>query len=638
SYNRNYNTRYGVEFFSACDIGVKFYCGYSPHRLGLFTVTNQFTIGSNSGEDGQKYVGEAFQLNDDVSWIKGSHQFSFGGNGLLGRYHQINHFVDAGAWTFNAARAGNNLGDLMLGLLSNLNAGNIGEHYIRQWNYSMYATDSWKLSPRITLNYGLRWEPFITQTVPNGRVYTFDFNRFQSLTRSTVFVNAPAGLYYPGDPGFPGQNGIKNRWGQFAPRIGLAWDPMGDGKTSIRASLTYGYNFQSGQWRLDASGSAPWGNRTNVTGAFDDPWAGQPGGNPFPYVLDKNAPFAPFALFNSVHYDIKTPTTTAWNFGIQRQFGSEWLVAATYIGNQTAHMWTLRPVNPAQFLGNTATCTVGSITITSCNTTASTNQRRKLSLLNPVEGGKMSAIAETDDGGTMGYNGLLLSVQRRFAKSYSASFNYTWSHCIGDYADLNSQGPQADATYVNPDSRKFDRASCDTDRRHLLNFTSVAEVPRFGNRALRIAASGWKVAAIYRWSSGSPLNITVADLSLNGSLLQRPNLVSANPYGGSSAPSGTYLVKAAFANPTLGTLGNLARNAVDGPRTFAFDMSGSRNFKLRESLGLEIRAEAFNVTNSFRPGNPNTTFTSAVFGQIRTTATGDLGAPRIMQFSMKFTF
>jgi hypothetical protein len=134
------------------------------------------------------------------------------------------------------------------------------------------------------------------------------------------------------------------------------------------------------------------------------------------------------------------------------------------------------------------------------------------------------------------------------------------------------------------------------------------------------------------------LNITIADRSLNGSLQQRANQISANAYGGSSSPSGVYLLKSSFENPALGTLGNLGRNAVDGPRTFAFDMSVSRSFKVRESLGFEVRGEAFNVTNSFRPGNPNTTFTSAVFGQIRSTATGDLDAPRIMQFSLKFTF
>ncbi|MEQ1884509.1 MAG: TonB-dependent receptor [Bryobacteraceae bacterium] len=641
SYNRNYNTRYGVEFFSACDLGVNFYCGYAPKRLGLFTVANQFVMGSNSGEQGQKYVGESFQLNDDVSFVKGAHQFSFGGNALLGRYHQTNHFVSSGAWTFNNTLSGNNLSDMMLGRLSTLNAGNIGEHYIRQWGISLYANDTWKINQRLTLNWGVRWEPYITQTVPNGRVYAFDWSRFSAGTKSNVFLNAPAGLYYPGDQGFPGENGINNRWNQYAPRVGLAWDPFGDGKTSIRASYTYGYNFQSGQWRLDASGSAPWGNRTNVTGvSFDNPWGAA--GSPFPYTLDKNAPFAPFALFNSVRYDVRTPTTSAWSFGIQRQMGSEWLVSATYLGNETSHMWTLQPINPALIVPNTAGTAIGTCpagVTAGCNAVSNTNQRRRSFLERPADGAKMSAIADTDDGGSMSYNAMLLSIQRRFSHNYSASFNYTLSHCIGDYADLNSQGPQADATYTNPNSRRFDRGNCDTDRRHLFNLTSVAQTPRFGSRPLRMVASDWKFSGIYRYISGSPLNVVAgADRALNGSNLQRVNLVDPNAYGPSSAALGTYLQRTAFATPALGTLGNLARNAYYGPGVFTIDMSVSRNFRLTEAFGLEIRGEAFNLTNSFRPGNPNVTLTSGQFGQIRSTAAGDFGLPRILQFSMKFTF
>lgn len=247
----------------------------------------------------------------------------------------------------------------------------------------------------------------------------------------------------------------------------------------------------------------------------------------------------------------------------------------------------------------------------------------------------MGFVTHGDDGGTQGYHGMILSIERRAAQGVTINANYTWSHCIGPYASVyNPMGLNPNQSYTAPDNRDFDQGNCDSDRRHIFNLTSVAETPRFANPAVRVLATGWRFSGIYRRSSGSPLNIISGqDRALNGVELQRADQAAANPYSGSSAPMNSYLNAAAFAVPALGTLGNMRRNSLVGPATWSLDVSLSRGFNVRESQRVEFRAEAYNLTNSFRPGNPNNSLANNTLGQIRTSLD-----PRIMQFAVKYVF
>src|SRR5712691_8329374 len=140
----------------------------------------------------------------------------------------------------------------------------------------LYFTDIWKLSPRLTLNFGVRWEPFLPQNITNGQISAFEMSRFLAGTKSTIFLNAPPGFYFPGDPGFPGQAAAYRQWMHFDPRGGIAWDPRGDGKMSVRAAYAFGYAYVPGIQREDQAGSNPWGGRTTITpggaaGSFVNP-------------------------------------------------------------------------------------------------------------------------------------------------------------------------------------------------------------------------------------------------------------------------------------------------------------------------------------------------------------------------------
>jgi len=672
SVNRIRNWQIGNSFFSLCDAGAtSFYCGNSPTWISGSTITGGFAFGSSFGGADKAHWPYwnpwSAQVNDDVSIVKGAHQLSFGGGALYGRMIEQARFADGGQLTFNGSVTGLGLADFLTGRLFTLFQGQPNKHQANQLNLNLYMTDTWKLTPRLTANLGVRWDPYLPQRIPDivkgtpGAVYNFNHDRFINGVYSSVFKNAPAGFYFPGDPGFPGKSGIDNQWWHFTPRVGFAWDVKGDGKTSLRASYSFGYVFMTGIWREDTSGSNPWGGRTTLTqpgGGLDAPWRDN-GGSPFPYLLDKNAPFAPRGLFLTQKPDMKTLNVYSWNLSIQRQFGANWLASASYIGTRTLHVWGQYPINPAVFLGF-GPCALDGVQYATCSTTANTDARRLLSLERPRDGDKIGHLAEFDDGGVQKYNGMLLSLQRRVARGVTVSGNYTWSHCQGNYVDINQNGPPANETYTKPGDRNFDNGNCLSDRRQIFNATAVAQTPKFSNHTMQMLASSWTVSGIYRTSSGAPLNIvTGTDVALSGTNLQRPNQISPNVYKDrSGGPLTQWVDPAAFAVPALGTYGNVGWNSLVGPGTWSFDMALSRTFNVREAQRFEIRVEAFNVTNSFRPGcvqgatgcspsgisgtpsvgggitiGNSTALNSNTFGQIRTALD-----PRILQFALKYVF
>ena len=279
---------------------------------------------------------------------------------------------------------------------------------------------------------------------------------------------------------------------------------------------------------------------------------------------------------------------------------------------------------------------INGVTYTPCSTLNNVDVRRKFSIERPADGAKIGFASEGEAGGVQSYQGMLLSIQRRAARGVVLNANYTLSHCIGPYATLyDARFLWPYQTYTVPNNRRADRDNCDSDRRQIFNMTAVAETPQFSNRTVRLMASGWKFSGIYSFSAGSPLTILAgSDRALTGISDQRANQINADPYKDKSGGGlSQFLNPAAFAQPDIGTIGNVGRNTVQGPNTWSFDMGVSRAFNLRERQRIEFRAEAFNILNSFRPGNPNSTLSSNTFGVIRTALD-----PRIMQFALKYVF
>jgi hypothetical protein len=491
------------------------------------------------------------------------------------------------------------------------------------------------------VSYGVRWEPFVPEQRRNQTGYNFDYERFRQNIKSTVFVNAPAGFHYYGDPGFPnGTAGVNKNWAQFSPRLGLAWDVTGDGRTSVRASYAYTYETQPMQYTNNSSSAPPFAQRVTITfpsGGFEDPWRDVPGGNPFPSVLDKNIIFTPTGEFQSQPFNQPMPRTGTWNLSVQRQLPGESVLSMSYMGSVTTQLPEQAPLNPAIYIPGGPCVLPDGRTYNPCSTEATTDLRRKLSLERYEDGKYIGFLSDLAAGSTQNYHGLVTSLRTRPTQNTNINMNYTWSHCIGDPTSgfTSNGGAKADQTFTKPGDRRYDRGNCVLDRRHLLNLTAVVASPVFANPTLRALGTGWRLSGIYKMSSGSPLGINIGDdRALSGTDGQRPNQILGNVFEDRSAgPYEYYLNRDAFAMPALGTYGNMGNNVIAGPGTWDFDMAISRVFNFRESDRLEFRAEAYNVTNSFRPTNPETDITSGQFGQLRGSR-----SPRIMQFALKYVF
>jgi hypothetical protein len=656
--NRTAAHRIGASFFGPQDIGVNAH-SVPDHAMAL-QIKGGFTVGNGSYSDAT-FRTTAYQLSDEINVVKGNHQLAFGGIAANWRENNYSHTSSLGTYTFDGSITGLGIADFLTGNLAQLNEGSQTQWSDREAYVMAYAQDVWKATPRFTASFGLRWEPSFPLALKQGAVYGFSQDRYQRGIVSQVFPNAPPGLYFPGDPGFPeGGRTYNPNYKQFAPRVGFAFDPKGDGKTSIRAAYGYAYDFNA---TLSVGGMAtapPYAVRTTVNapkGGFDNPWGNVPGGDPFPFVFDRSrAQFTLASAFQPpLSYTMPNPRVENWNLSIQKEIPSNFLLTATYIGSHTTHLWMQQGINRAQFIpGN---CSAGQYGLTApglCSQTSNVQSRRPLTLLNPQGGQYFGTVDFADPNGSAFYHGMLVSVQRRAAKGVNVAANYTFSHCIGDTTPFGGSVSNSanDSSYLDPNNRRLDRGNCNSDRRHIFNMTAVADTPRFSNYLLRYALGEWRMSGIYRYSTGGWFSVlSGVDRALTGyvtggtdtGLGQRVNQVLGNAYGNKSVTN--YLNPSAFAQPDIGTLSTMRANSLNAPGTWGLDLAVSRVFQVHEGQRLELRGEAFNVTNTLRKApldktNPSyspSTFYSfnqtSTFGQIKNALD-----PRIMQFALKYVF
>jgi len=481
----------------------------------------------------------------------------------------------------------------------------------------------------------------------NGQVTHFNMADFLNNVHSTVFPNAPAGTLYPGDPGFDtGGRPNLTSWLNFAPRLGIAFDPKGDGKTLIRASWGIFYDMPHTLFYYNYASEPLWGSSVTITnpqGGFANPWLGYPGGNPFPTHQNASSKYPTAGYYETVPLHVKNTYVEQWNLTLQRQFGSSWLLKASYLGNNTVHLWTDQELNPAVYIpGNCAAGQFGLRAGGPCSTTGTTQARRLFTQLNPSQGPFYGTVESLDDGGTASYNALIVSTEHRFAKNFSMLANYTFAHCIADPQTTELSGP----IYTNPADRRFDRGNCTAvDVRHNFNLSAVIQSPHYNSRVLQIIAGDWQLAPIVGMHTSNYYTVaTGVDSALSGvsTTGPRPNLVQSDPYCANRNVN-CWLNFNAFGAPAPATLGNLGINSLTGPGYFDLDLALSRRFKIRERQTIEIRTESFNLENranflnpaaaSLVGGTVNNALNSSTFGKIQSDV-----SPRIMQFAVKYAF
>jgi hypothetical protein len=632
AFNRTAIDRLDTPLFDPYALGSNVY-SYDPGAM-VMAVTGGFNI-ANPG--GGLFITNSSQLSDDVTLVRGNHELSVGANVAYWTHYFFSHARSGGDWLFTGQLTGSGLSDFLLGRVGRLEHGGAAIMPMNQWYLGTYVQDTWRATSRVTINAGLRWEPYFGANVLNGAVYNFSLDNFRKGTKTTVFKNAPAGLIYPGDAGFPpGTTGLNKQWWNLSPRVGVAWDVNGNGRMAIRSAYGIAYDFPTAEYQLINANSPPFGNRSLVEdppGGFDNPYA-HLGGDPHPILTSPDTQFVPFGAYGATAPDINSPRIQQWNVTFERQIGAVWQVQASYLGSHTDRLWNQVAINPGVFRG-LGPCTLNGVTYPVCSTNANLNQRRVFSLSgeNPAAAALIGNMDMHTDIGTQSYRGLKLSFQRRAASGVSLNANYTVSRCFGDATTPGGGFPQIANGYTNPADPAFDRGHCLQDRTHIGSFTAGAQTPRFDSAALRALASDWRVSGILTALSGSWLNIiTGRDNALTGIQMQRVDQVSDDVYGQKTVTS--YLNPAAFAQPAPGALGSYVRNSIKGPGFWTVDMALSRHVSVGGTRSMEFRVETFNLFNTFNLGNPVTNFNSGSFGRI----TSMTGAPRIMQFGIKYGF
>jgi hypothetical protein len=306
-----------------------------------------------------------------------------------------------------------------------------------------------------------------------------------------------------------------------------------------------------------------------------------------------------------------------WNLSYQHQFGKDWLGTVNYVGNESRHILGSTDIDYSVYIPGS---------------TASTNNRRLLYLQNPSQGQYYSDIQQADDGGTSHFEGLIGSVQHRFASHFTLLSNFTWSHCT---SDVDFTGELAGTIYQNPTSRAQEKGNCGFDRR--LNYVAsiVATSVAFGDRVGKLLTGGWQISPIFTAYTGQPFTVTDGgkDVSLSGQDEDRPNVVLPNQVIPANRSLSEWFNPAAFAIQPTGTFGDSGRFNLYGPGSWNMDVALSRIFKIHERFSLEFRTEAFNFFNHGNWGTPQTSITSSTFGQITTFST-----PRILQFALKLSY
>jgi hypothetical protein len=653
--NRTLGQRSLVPFFDPGTLGIADYV--SPNLKGFMgiTITNGFSLGQGGNNPGY-FNSTQYQLVDDVNIVRGNHQITFGGNYLFAYMNTVNNRPTNGAFTFAGTVAGGGsvgYADFLLGDVSGFSQGN-ADYENDVYNYvGAYVQDSWKANKHLTLNYGLRWEPYIPFWNRNSHAENFTVAGFTAGAKSVVYPNAPAGLTFPGDAGFPGRSYNAGKKNDFAPRIGFIFTPGDSGKTSIRAG--YGLFYDTPQMFFDTrySNAPPFGQTVSLSGniPFSNPWANYAGDSqnpagtdPFPNLthLSPATPFVTGGTYVNTPIHYHPEYLQQWNLSVQHQAGN-WLFASSYLGNKTTHLVTAYEANPGVFIAGTSTGLAGSCGFlagaalpkagVACSSTSNTQARRYLNSINPTAGASYATIGTLDDGGIASYNGLLSSVQRR-TKSTSLIANYTYAHCLSEAETTELTGP----SYIIPGNRHASYSNCDSDRRHVANVSFVYNMPHLRQRFADLVLGGWGVSTIFTARSGGYFTPTTGvDNALSG-ISGQIGTVTGNPYGPRTrtASGYDYLTPTGFAtnfSTLTGVYSTAAPLTIHGPGSYELDMALLREFHVTESQHVQFRWEVFNVPNEAIFTTLTTAQNSGTFGYY--TAADN---PRIMQFALKYIF
>lgn len=549
-------------------------------------------------------------FENTLSWFSGRHAFKAGAQISDYSLNQINEFLTQGAFTFNGFATGDARADAVLGRVQQLRQVSTLGNQIDQTLWHFFVTDDIKVSKRLTVNLGTRWEPNLNFTERDGKL-----SMFQPGRQSTIYAGATRGLLFQGDPQLSPKV-LRNQWANLAPRVGFAYDVFGDGRTAVRG----GYGLFWDAIRTINLNRFPLIQPFVVDSTvFDVDFANPyPNQNIFPFTppattqARRDFRFVSPASHTAFNEDFRTPFSQQWNLNVQRQLPFQTVLTVGYIGSKSTRLFGSHNVNPAVF-GPGATA-------------GNTQARRRYP--------ELAVVEDTSTFGFSQYHALQIIANKRMSKGLTIMASYTFGKNTG----LTSAQSEGSLGTRDPNNRDLDRGPLNEDRRHILTSSFVWRIPApYRTRALRAALGGWQLTGIITSFSGVPLTVRAgSDRSLTGQ-----NLDTADVTGDWKLPGGrsradqfaAWFNTRAFSLPAVGTFGTSSINMLRGPASNTADLGAYRNIAFGERFNVQIRAQFYNAFNHTRLGNPVTTFSSTAFGRIQSVAD-----PRVGELGLKLAF
>jgi len=619
-----------------------------PRDMGINVDEGYLGVGMSlnvSGGPNLSFTGPERQVYRNWHWkdvmtlVRSAHTFKWGYEGQHVNFDLIRG-NGARSATFTGTRSGNSMADFMLGAFDQVGYGfGAADSFPILWKQQFFIQDEWKVTPRITTNVGLRYEPWLPWEQEYGRYTSWEFG-----TQSTVKPDAPRGILFPGDPGVPDKT-IEADWNNFAPRVGIAWDVNGDGRTVVRGGYGIYYNHISGTSVHAAE--APWTGTVQLfQGRIEDPFgslnralppsgvpiSGEFGCVPVSQYPGLNCPLYPLPL-NFVYNDLEmaTPYVHHSNVSFQRQLTNDFVVDAAYVGRFGKKLEGHRHFNPAQFINSPRT-----------GLPPSAQNVAERVLYEPGIIGPTSRVLETRY--ESWYHGLELKATKRMSHGFMFSGFYTLSKALDTLLD---QGAGLTAGVANPFDLTAMKGRSQFDRRHVVGLSWMWEpASEFANPVVDALLSGWTVSGVHNWSSGNPLNFTMGtDVALDGTngagrqLAQLRDGMTVDDitrdHENQADMINAFFNTGAFVPVNQlprGIYGNVPKSAISGPAQAKSDIAVARYFTLpgREGVRLQFRGELFNAFNQVNFNAPSTSVSAANFGRITGADT-----PRIGQVALK---
>jgi hypothetical protein len=628
---------------------------YTPHRLFAGPNSNERLPAIQlSGHLGAIYEvaswpwhnkADDYQIRDDLSWTKGSHQMKMGFSWALYKKVQDLFGDTQGVFNFNGNYTGSDFGDFLLGLGNSYNELGVQDKgYWDNKSPAAYFQDNWRVNKRLTLNLGIRWDGVPHTYEENNRMGNF-YPKLYDSTKPAILdsngnidpssptlgpspnpVLSQAGtLFYLNGIGIPGQTpgvpkGLVNtHWAAFGPRIGWAYDLTGSGKTVFRGGFGAMYERIQGNDMYNAGPNIPFSTSVTFNG-------GVKLDNPSTFLKDGSTAVAPITVADITGLAVdqyKLPVVYQYSAGVQRSLASRTVLAVMYVGNQSRQQNYYSDINlpDPSLLADIY------------------NNNIKRNTVNPYRG--FGSIRMSTDGANAHYNGLQLDLNSQIKRDLSLRVFYTLSRGYDSSNQTNGGGGGGDLVGVsNPyEGWKYDWGPNGYDRLHNFSANFIYSLPFLRNASnafVRTVVGGWEVSGIVTIESGRPFNIT-----LNGAQ-------GGNGVGGNNRPDVAGKIVAphtkehwvdvsSFSTPAAGAWGNLGYDAVRGPGLNIWNLSLFKNFVFSQERGsgLELRLETFNTFNHTTPTGINTGWEpgSTSFGSVN-----NYFPARILQLGGKISF